>query len=82
MHSADQRAVVNSRDIVHTLQQSAPEWRNYHKGILTDKQTRLLQNNMPVAIKRAALLTDLANPSSRIYLLVQRLQAESNRQIS
>lgn len=82
LHSADQRAVVDSRDIVRTLQQSAPEWRNYHKGILTDKQTRLLQNNMPVAIKRAALLTDLANPSSRIYLLVQRLQAESNRQIS
>ena len=82
LHSADQRAAIASRDMVHTLQQSAPEWRNYHKGILTDKQTRLLQNNMPIAVKRAALLTDMANPSSRIYLLVQRLQAESNRQTS
>lgn len=39
-------------------------------------------HNMSLAVERAALLTDMANPSSRIYLLVRRLQAESNRQTS
>ncbi len=82
LRSADQCAAVASKDVVHTLQQSAHEWRNYHKGMLTDKQTHLLQNNMSLAVERAALLNDMANPSSRIYLLVRRLQAESNRQTS
>ncbi len=78
LHSVDQHAPIASKDVVRILRQSAPEWRNYHKGELTDKQVRLLQNNMPLAIERAALLTDLANPSSRVYLLVRRLQTESN----
>ena len=82
LHSADQRAAIASKDVTHALQQSAQEWRNYHKGAFTDRQTRLLQNNMSAAVKRATLLTDFANPSSRIYLPIQRLQAESNKQTS
>lgn len=78
-HSADQRIGNSSREVLSALRQSAPEWRNYRKGLLTGPQCRLLQNNMPRAVERAKLLTDLANPSSRVYLLVKRLQCESDK---
>ncbi len=74
LHSIDQRAEISSDNAITQLQKSAPAWKNYKKGKLTDEQINLLWNNRLDAVKRAKALTNLNNPSSGIYILVEKLE--------
>lgn len=74
LHTKEQHAALSTDNLLSQLQKSAPEWQNYRKARLTDEQIRILWNNRLEAVKRAKALKELANPSSGIYLLIEKLE--------
>ena len=77
LHSTDQHAELTSENAISLLQKSAPAWKNYKKGKFTEEQINLLWNKRLDAVKRAKVLTNLNNPSSGIYVLIEKLESAS-----
>lgn len=74
LHNKEQHAAISTENVITLLQKSAPEWKNYRKAHLTDEQIRQLWNNRLEAVKRAKALKEISNPSTGIYLLIEKLE--------
>lgn len=74
LHSKQHQSSLTAVNATSLLQKAAPEWKDYTKGNLTQAQIQTLWNNRIIATQRAKALKDLSNPSSGIYLLIEKLE--------
>ena len=74
LHSKEQKTAVATAEVLRELKKSDTVWRTYQKGDLTITQKKVLWNNRMKAVKQAKELKKYANPSSGIYLLIERLE--------
>lgn len=74
LHSKDQKGAISTDEVIRELKKSNPIWKNYEKGDFTMTQKQVLWNNRLDAVKRAKVLTSLNNPSSGIYILIEKLE--------
>lgn len=74
LHSKDQKGALSTEEVIRELKKSDAVWRNYSKGDFTITQMQVLWNNRLDAVKRAKALTNLNNPSSGIYILIEKLE--------
>jgi hypothetical protein len=74
LHSKDHRTAISTDEVIRELKKSDAVWRSYEKGDFTITQKQVLWNNRLEAVKRAKLLKNLNNPSSGIYILIEKLE--------
>jgi len=74
LHNGEQNAFVSTNACIEKLRKIAIEWESYKKGILTDKQKKILWDNRRIASDRAMRLQNGKNPSSMIYLLLDEME--------
>ncbi len=74
LHSKDQKTSITTDEVIRELKKSDAVWRSYEKGDFTVTQKQVLWNNRLDAIKRAKLLKSLNNPSSGVYILIEKLE--------
>jgi hypothetical protein len=74
LHNSEQTAFITTNACIEKLRKSAKEWECYKKGILTAKQKKILWDNWKIASERAKKLQGGDNPSSMIYLLLDKLE--------
>lgn len=74
LHAKDQKAAIETDDLIKELKKSAPVWKNYSKSAFTDTQKAFLKNNKDVAVARAKELHEFQNPSTGIYKLIEMLK--------
>ena len=74
LHNADQHAALSTDKAILQLQKSAPEWKNYHKAHLSEEQINILWNKQDDAILRAKALQNYNNPSSSVYILLEKIR--------
>lgn len=74
LHSKQHQSSLTAVNATSLLQKAAPEWKDYTKGNLTQAQIQTLWNNRIIATQRAKALKDLSNPSSGIYLLIEKFE--------
>lgn len=77
LHAKNQRSALSSELVIKELRKSAPLWVNYTKGLFTDTQKSYLREHLQEAISRAKSLKDFQNPSSRIYKLLEMIDANA-----
>jgi len=73
LHNDVQEAAVSTDACIEKLKKSSPDWANYKKGTLTEKQKRCLWENRKLASGRAQKLSEGKNPSSLVYRLLETL---------
>jgi len=74
LHSSEQNAFILTNACIEKLRKSAKEWECYKKGVLTDKQKKILWDNRKIASDRAMKLQNGKNPSSMIYFLLDEME--------
>ena len=74
LHSKQQRSALSTEDAIRELKKSDPAWRNYEKGDFTPTQKILLWENRLEAVKKAKELSQYQNPSSQIFILIDKLE--------
>ena len=74
LHNSEQNAFISTPACIEKLRKSAKEWECYKKGVLTDKQKKILWENREIASDRAKKLQNGNNPSSMIYLLLDKME--------
>jgi len=74
LHNCEQNAFILTNDCIEKLRKSAKEWECYKKGLLTDKQKKILWDNRKTASDRAMKLQNWKNPSSMVYLLLDEME--------
>jgi len=73
LHAVMQNAAISTDNCIDKLKKSTPDWTNYRKGSLSEKQKQFLWNNRRLASERAKELKENANPSSSVYRLVDMM---------
>lgn len=79
LHAADNKEPMSSEAIISTLKNVDPIWKQYRKGMLTFPQQSFLWQNRGKAIIRAKVLEPLVNPSSSVYILLEKLEESLQR---
>ena len=74
LHNIEQNAAISTNSCIEKLQKSSPEWNQYKKGTLSEKQKELLWNNRGIAIIHSKELSETGNPSSLIYRLIEKIE--------
>ena len=74
LHSKDHTTAISTDEVIRELKKSDAVWHSYEKGDFTITQKQVLWNNRLEAVKRAKLLKSLNNPSSGIYILIEKLE--------
>ena len=74
LHSKDQKGALSTDEVIRELKKSDAVWRSYEKGDFTITQKQVLWNNRLEAVKRAKLMKSLNNPSSGVYILIEKLE--------
>lgn len=75
LHSTEHRAFISSEDCVQRLRAASPEWSDYIKGTLSEKQKSVLWDHRDAACSRAATMDqDVGNPSTKVHLLIAELE--------
>ena len=74
LHSKDQKTSISTDEVIRELKKSDAVWRSYEKGDFTITQKQVLWNNRLEAVKRAKLMKSLNNPSSGVYILIEKLE--------
>jgi hypothetical protein len=75
LHNGEQTAAISTSTCITRLKAVAPDWINYKKGSLSEKQKQILWDNRGLAASRAKQLTDGANPSSSVYRLLEAIDS-------
>lgn len=75
LHEQDQTAEVSSSESIELLRKSGKAWLSYSKPSLTEAQKESLWENRYNAINRAKVLSEDMNPSSRVYVLLEKIEA-------
>ena len=79
LHAADNKEPMSSEAVISALKNVDPIWKQYKKGTLTFPQQSFLWQNRGQAIIRAKVLEPLANPSSSVYILLEKLEESLQR---
>ncbi len=79
LHAADGKEPMSSEAVITALKSSDPVWKQYKKGTLTFPQQSFLWQNRGKAIVRAKVMEPLANPSSSVYILLEKLEESLQR---
>lgn len=74
LHSKDQKGALSSDEVIRELKKSDVVWRSYQKGDFTINQKQVLWNKRLEAVKRAKLMKSLDNPSSGVFILIEKLE--------
>ncbi len=74
LHAKDQKSPITTDALIKELKKSATVWKNYSKSDFTNTQEDFLKSNTDTATARAKNLTELHNPSTSIYKLVNLLK--------
>ena len=74
LHSKDQKTTISTDEVIRELKKSDAVWHSYEKGDFTITQKQVLWNNRLEAVKRVKLLKSLNNPSSGVYILIEKLE--------
>lgn len=74
LHSRDQKSSLDSNECVKALQNSAGEWSQYKKAVLTATQRNMLWDNRSIAKERAKALIEGKNPSTCVYKLLEAVE--------
>jgi len=75
LHAGEQKAAICADDCIEKMTKSLPDWRDYRKGTLTERQKRQLWDCRGLASARAKQLREGENPSSLLYRLIERMDA-------
>jgi len=78
LHNSEQNAFIATNACIEKLKKSTKDWESYKKGILSDQQKRILWDNRRIASERAMKLQKGKNPSSMIYLLLDKMEKTKN----
>jgi hypothetical protein len=73
LHNDVQDAAISTDACIERLKKSSPDWSNYKKGSLTEKQKKILRDGCGIACGRAKKLSEDRNPSSSVYKLVEAI---------
>ena len=79
LHAADNKEPMSSEAVIAALKSTDPIWKQYKKGTLTFPQQNFLWQNRGQAIFRAKALESMANPSSSVYILLEKLEESFQR---
>ena len=79
LHAVDNKEPMSSEAVISALKNIDPIWKQYKKGALTFPQQSFLWQNRGQAIIRAKVLEPLANPSSSVYILLEKLEESLQR---
>ena len=79
LHAADNKEPMSSEAVISALKNVDPIWTQYKKGTLTFPQQSFLWQNRGQAIIRAKVLEPLANPSSSVYIVLEKLEESLQR---
>lgn len=74
LHAKDQKTAITTDALIKELKKSAAIWKNYAKSEFTNTQETFLKSNTDTATARAKNLTELQNPSTGIYKLIELLK--------
>ena len=74
LHTGKQNAAVSTDICIDKLIKSTPDWANYKKGSLSEKQKQFLWENRGLASERAKQLQEGVNPSSLVYRLIEIME--------
>jgi hypothetical protein len=74
LHVKEQKAAISTDNCEEKLKKSSPDWANYKKGVLSEKQKQHLWDNRSLASDRARQLPEWGNPSSSVYRLIEMLE--------
>ena len=79
LHAKDQKSSITTDALIKELKKSATVWKNYAKSAFTETQQTFLKSNTDTATMRAKNLTELQNPSTGIYKLIDLLKGQINK---
>lgn len=79
LHVKDHKRHVSSKEIIKILEDSAPEWKGYSKGCLSEIQKKALDANQHEAVARSKKLVWPDNPSSNMHIFIDILENEKKR---
>ena len=79
LHSSEQNAAITADSCIEKLKKSAPDWKYYKKGTLSERQKLLLWNNRIFASARAKCLPEGENPSSSVFRLIETMNSVTLR---
>lgn len=74
LHAKDQKTAITTDALIKELKKSAAIWKNYAKSEFTNTQETFLKSTTDTATARAKNLTELQNPSTGIYKLIELLK--------
>ena len=74
LHAKGQRTTINTDAVIKELKACNTIWGNYVKSSFTETQKAFLRKNTDAAIERAVHLNEFENPSTNVYLLIQKLK--------
>ena len=74
LHVKEQKVEISTDNCGEKLKKSSPDWSNYKKGVLSEKQKQHLWDNRSMASDRARQLPEWENPSSSVYRLIEMLE--------
>lgn len=77
LHAKNQKTAISSDALIKELKKCASIWKNYAKSVFSDTQKAFLKKNTAVAVARAKALTELNNPSTGIYKLIETLKGDT-----
>ena len=78
LHADKQNAAISTDNCIDKLIKSTPDWANYKKGSLSEKQKQFLWGNRGLASERAKQLQEGENPSSLVYRLIEIMEKAVN----
>ena len=81
LHAKDQKSPITTDALIKELKKSATVWKNYSKTTFTDTQKAFLKINTDTATMRAKNLTELQNPSTGIYKLIELLKGDEHQSL-
>jgi len=73
LHNEAQEAAISTDACIEKLKKTSPDWSNYKKGFLSEKQKKILSDNLGLASNRAQKLSEGKNPSSSVYRLIEAM---------
>jgi len=78
LHSIDQHAEITTNSCIASLQ-NIHDWSNYKKGMFSNKQKEILWEMRKTACERAKILPEASNPSSAVYLLIEAMEKQKDK---
>jgi len=78
LHNAEQNAAISTDKCIDKLKNISPDWVNYKKGSLSEKQKQILWDNRELASTRSKKLSESENPSSLVYRLIEKMDGASS----